>query len=224
VHEHLKAKVPASDSVSRVRTYVCPHCDEPVENRRVIQKRLAEGLKDVICPACEKRVVLVDLIEEKFGSDEFLRRVREMDERAGINLDNESRELILVGHAYAVAGEAGQIYRQYGNSDHGIDGEIEFKNAGGKRLYLQLKVDDSYVQRRKEDGTQIFEIRNRAWAAYWMARPYPVMLVVRGSDGRIRWMDVTEYLRRHGAETRRIVVEGEMEPFTAPNVARMREG
>ena len=53
-----------------------------------------------------------------------------------------------MGHAYAIAGEAGQIYRQYTNSDHGIDGEIEFKDpegkASGRRLYLQLKSGDSY--------------------------------------------------------------------------------
>jgi hypothetical protein len=60
---------------------------------------------------CEKRVPLLDLIEEKFASREFLQKVREMDELAGINLDNESSELILVGHALAIAAEAGQIFR-----------------------------------------------------------------------------------------------------------------
>jgi hypothetical protein len=47
------------------------------------------------------------------------------------------------------------------------------------------------------------------------------MLVVRTSDGRIRWMNVTEYLQKHDADTKQIVFDGEM--FTALNVARMRD-
>ena len=34
MHEHLKAKARPSESVSRVRTHVCPHCNEPLQNRR----------------------------------------------------------------------------------------------------------------------------------------------------------------------------------------------
>jgi hypothetical protein len=49
----------------------------------------------------------------------------------------------------------------------------------------------------------------------------PVILVIRTSDSQIRWMNVTDYLRRHGKNTKQIVFEGE--PFTALNVARMRE-
>ena len=208
-----------------MRTYVCPYCDEPLENRRAVQIRLSKGLKDISCQVCEKRVPLLDLIEEKFSSDEFLMRVREMDERAKINLDNESRELILVGHAYAIAGEAGQIYRQYTNSDHGIDGEIEFKNdkgeASGRRLYLQLKSGDSYLQHRQRDDVEVFAIKKKRWAEYWLSQAYPVMLVVRTSDGKIRWVNVTEYLQHHGKDTKQIIFEGE--PFTAPNVAKLRD-
>ena len=225
VHEHLLAKAQPRESVTRVRTYVCPYCDEPLENRRAVQIRLSKGLKDISCQVCEKRVPLLDLIEEKFSSDEFLMRVREMDERAKINLDNESRELILVGHAYAIAGEAGQIYRQYTNSDHGIDGEIEFKNdkgeASGRRLYLQLKSGDSYLHHRQRDDVEVFTIRKERWPRYWLSQAYPVMLVIRTSDGKIRWMDVTAYLQQHGTDTKQIVFEGE--PFTAPNVARLRD-
>ena len=71
-------------------------------------------------------LALLDLIEEKYASSEFLQKVRKMDELAGINLDNESRELILVGHATAIAAEAGQIFRPVTWADWGIDGEIEF--------------------------------------------------------------------------------------------------
>lgn len=224
VHEHLLAHSQPRESVTRVRTYVCPHCDEPLESRMAVKKRLEKGKKDIICPLCEKRLPLLDLIEEKFASSEFLQKVREMDELAGINLDNESRELILVGHATAIAAEAGQIFRPVAWADWGIDGEIEFKDdnglASGQRLYLQLKSGDSYLYQRKRDDEEIFTIKNPRHAEYWLSQAYPVMLVIRTSDGRIRWMNVTDYLKEHGKETKQIVFQGQ--PFTAPDVVRKR--
>jgi len=226
VHDHLKIK---AQDVHRLRHYVCGKCGNPIENRRAIQIRLEKGCKDIICPVCEERVELWDLIEEKFDSERFRRRVRRLGAQATASIDNESRELILVGHTYAIAGEAGQIYRQYTNSDHGIDGEIEFKDnhgkASGKRLYLQLKSGDSYLHTRKEDGAEIFSIKNDRHSEYWQQHGYPVMLVVRTSKGVIRWMDVSEYLRREsrgGKKTvRQVVFKGE--PFTALNLRLMRD-
>src|SRR5262249_39245316 len=153
------------------------------------------------CGFCGESIPLDDVLEQKFGSEESAERVRQMEAEVREKLDNESKELILVGHAYVVTAEAGQIYRGYTNSDHGIDGEIEFKNAKGqatgKRLYLQLKSGDSYLTERKRDGTEVFAIKNERWADYWQAQAYPVMLVIRTSDGRIRWMDVTHYLKEN---------------------------
>lgn len=219
IHEHLKKY--AAD-VTRVRSYVCKHCNEPLENKRAIRVRLEKGLQDVVCPTCEGRVPFFDLIETKFASDEFLRTVQDMDAHAQINLDNESRELILVGHAYATVGEAGHIFRRISESDWGLDGEIEFKNsqseASGKRVYLQLKSGDSYLRKRKRDAKEIFTIKKKRQAEYWVEQP--VMLVIRTSNGEIRWMNITEYLQRHGVDTKQIVFEGEA--FTASNVAIMR--
>jgi len=200
-----------------------------VQDRRAIQTRLDRGLKDILCLTCEKRVLLWDLIEEKFASEEFQRRARELEELAKAAIDNESRELILVGHAYAIAGEAGQIYRQYTNSDHGIDGEIEFKDslgkASGKRLYLQLKSGDSYLYHRERDGAEVFQIKNPRHAEYWQQQAYPVMLVIRTSEGSIRWMDVSAYLKRESQggkkQVKQIVFEGE--PLTALSVRTMRD-
>lgn len=224
VHEHLLAKARPRESVTRVRSYICPHCDEPIENARAIEIRLKKGLNDIVCPVCEGRVPLFDLIEEKFASSAFQQKVRELDEQAGINLDNDSKELVLTGHAMAIAGEAGQIYRITAQPDWGIDAEIEFKNdkgqASGKRVYLQLKSGDSYLYQRQGDGAEVFTIKERRQAEYWLAQAYPVMLVIRGSDGKIRWMNVGEYLRRHGVETKQVVFEGEA--FTAANVVGMR--
>ena len=51
-----------------------------------------------------------------------------------------------------------------------------------------------------------------------------ISLVVRTSDGRIRWMDVRAYLQREhdaGREVKQIVFDGE--PFTAYTVRTMRD-
>ena len=225
VHEHLITK---AQDVIRFRYYVCPHCGIVLENRLAIEVRLNKGFNDILCVSCEKRVPLWDLIEEKFSSQEFVLKLHKMEEQTKIAIDNESRELILVGHTYAIAGEAGQIYRQYTNSDHGIDGEIEFKTndgkASGKRLYLQLKSGDSYLYKRKKDDTEVFTIKEERWADYWQQQAYPVMLVIRISDGSIRWMEISKYLKREGffnEKVKQIIFDGE--PFTALNLRRMRD-
>ena len=168
------------------------------------------------------------MIEQKLASEETQATVREMNERARRAIDNESRELILLGHACAIAGEAGQIFRPTSKSewgsDWGIDGEIEFKdnhgNASGRRVYLQLKSGDSYLEQRK-DGREVFKIKKARHADYWQAQEYPVMLVIRTSDGVIRWMNVTDYLQKQSKAVKQIVFDGE--PFTATNLWRMRE-
>jgi small GTP-binding protein len=225
IHEHLSAK---AENVIRTRHYICPHCHEPIQNRRAVELRLSRGLQDILCSVCESRVGLWDAIEEKYASDETRSRVRDLEELASAAIDNESRELILEGHARAITGEAGQIYRGYTNSDHGIDGEIEFKNesgdASGQRYYLQLKSGDSYLYIRKRDGAEVFTIKKARWAEYWVAQAYPVMLVIRTSDGLIRWMNVTEYLKtnvENGALPSQVIFKGE--ELSAVNVRRARQ-
>jgi hypothetical protein len=210
--------------VKRERHYVCGRCQSAIEDRQAVQKRLSRGVKDILCVNCETRIQLWDLIEEKFASEETQLQVREMDEQARRAIDNESRELILVGHAFAIAGEAGQIFRPAPNSDWGIDGEIEFKNdkgaASGRRVYLQLKSGDSYLESRK-DGREVFKIKKDRHFKYWQAHEYPVMLVIRTSDGQIRWMNMTEHLKKQVKPVKQIIFDGE--PFTAASVRRLRE-
>jgi hypothetical protein len=189
---------------------------------------LAHGEQKVFCPGCGKPILLRDLIEAKLESRENQEQARQMQEEGQVKIDNESRELILVGHAFAIAGEAGQIYRGYTNSDHGIDGEIEFKDdkgrATGKKLYLQLKSGDSYLTHRQRDEAEVFQVKNPRWVDYWQQQAYPVMLVIRTSDGHIRWMDVSEWLKRHtggGKTVTQIVFEGER--FDAPTLRRWRD-
>jgi small GTP-binding protein len=226
IHENLMTR---ARDVVRLRHYICPHCQTSVENRKTALDRLSRGQQDILCVNCEKRVPLWDLIEQMFASDEFKERVRELERQAQESIDNESRELILVGHAFAVAGEAGQIFRPTSNSDWGIDGEIEYKDyegkASGRRVYLQLKSGDSYLTKQKKTEDEVFEIKNPRHSKYWQDQAYPVMLVIRTSDGEIRWMDVTAYLKKasKGRKTpvRQIAFDGE--PFTALNVQRMRD-
>ena len=160
----------------------------------------------------------------KLFADEELRpvltlmreQVREMQSEGQAVIDNESRELLAVHHTGFIVAEAGQIYRGYTNSDHGIDGEIEFKDdqgrASGKRLYVQLKSGDSYLKKRRSDGAEVFQIKNPRWADYWQQQAYAVMLVIRTADGEIRWMDVSAYPKRESASgkvVRQIVFAGE---------------
>jgi GTPase SAR1 family protein len=227
VHDHLKAKDPG---LVRVRHYACPNCRTP-QNLASVRVRLGRSHKDIVCQICEFRVPLLDLIEEQFPTDEVTRQVRELEEQARTGIDNESRELILVGHAYTITAQAGHIYRGYTNSDHGIDGEIEFKNddeqrtASGKKVYLQLKSGDSYLHERKRDDAEVFTIKNVRWVTYWQSLPCDVMLVIRTSDGVIRWMNITEYLKRateHRTKTvKQVVFDGE--PFNAYTVRRLRD-
>jgi small GTP-binding protein len=228
VHDHLHVAGRATE-ILRTRLYVCPHCGKPVKDAEAAMERLKEGKPDILCVKCEKRVPLRDLIEEKFASKAAQEGARAWDQEAQAVIDNESRELILVGQAFAVAGEAGQIFRPTPNSDWGIDGEIEFKDyqgkASGKRLYLQLKSGDSYLTKRKRDEVEIFKIDKPRHADYWQEQAYPVMLVVRTSDKQIRWMDVSEYLRREsqGRKTPVRQIEFRGEPFTAQSLMRLRD-
>jgi hypothetical protein len=209
--------------VVRLRHYACTNkkCDahgQPFSDQAKIDKALSpSGKGKLFCPDCGKPIVLSDVLEQKFDSPAVKEKVRLMQLEGQLMIDNESRELILVGHAFAITGEAGQIYRGYTNSDHGIDGEIEFKDdqgrATGKRLYLQLKSGDSYLSKRQRDGAEVFQIKNARWATYWQQQAYPVMLVIRSSAGDIRWMDVSAYLKRESDNgkkpVKQIVFRGE---------------
>jgi len=121
-------------------------------------------------------------------------------------------ERVLVGDVTSTVGLAGQIFRELTVSDHGIDGEIEFKNtqnqATGKRVYLQLKSGDSHVRLRKSDGQWMFDIKKDRWVEYWHDQPFPVILIVRARWGEeekelrgeeenyeMRWIDVREAIR-----------------------------
>jgi len=221
IHEHLNKH---TNDVQRVRSYVCPNCDEPIEKSRVI-KKLRKKKKDIECDECEFRIPFEDIIEKKFGSAEFGEKVEAMDQEAEFNIDNESKELILVGHSFTTVATGGHIFRITSNSDWGVDGEIEFKdkegNASGKKVYVQLKSGGSYLRKRKRDGKEIFHIKNERLIDYWQSHNYPIMLVIRDAEDKIRWMNITDYLKSQARKTKSIEFSGE--DFTPLNVDNLRK-
>jgi len=247
VHEHV---MPKGQDVVRLRHYVCPQCGTEAGNREVAMKRLNDWLEarpaeagllkrflgrgggdvpTMICVGCEERFPLWDEMEQYFASPEAQERVRELQEQSQIILDNESKERALVGEVISTVALAGQISREFTVSDHGIDMEIEFKNdageATGRKLYLQLKSGDSYLRERKRDGTEVFQIAKPRHADYWREQAFPVLLVIRTSDGEVRWMEIRDYLKRKSDDgkkaVKQIVFEGER--FDVMSVRRWRD-
>ena len=183
----------------------------------------------MICAACEQRFPLWDEMEQYFASPEAQQRVRELQEQSAIILDNESKERALVGEVISTVALAGQICREFNVSDQGIDMEIEFKNdageATGRKLYLQLKSGDSYLRERKSDGSEIFEIKKARHAEYWREQAFPVLLVIRTSDGEVRWMEIRDYLKRESDDGKKVVkqIVFEGKRFDVMSVRRWRE-
>ncbi|TMQ19635.1 MAG: DUF4365 domain-containing protein, partial [Deltaproteobacteria bacterium] len=246
VHEHL---LNYARDVERLRHYVCPSCGTPVGNREVAMQRLRawiEGrstrpdapnpskvfrrkkqLPSIVCVECEQRVPLWDDMEECFASPEIQQRVRDMQQEASIELDNESKERALVGEVISTVALAGQICRELTVSDNGIHMEIEFKDdayaATGAKLYLQVKSGDSYVRNRQSDGTELFTIKNQNHAAYWMSQPFPVWLVIRNAAGEVRWMDMRDALARTGGPKPVQQFSFQGERFDVMSVRRRRD-
>lgn len=132
-----------------------------------------------------------------------------------------------MGEVISTVALADQISREFNVSDQGIDMEIEFNDdlheATGAKLYLQLKSGDSYTRKRRSDGAEIFTLKKQRHAEYWKA--FPVLLVIRNSEGEIRWMEVRDYLKRvseNGTKpVKQIVFEGER--FDVMSVRRWRD-
>jgi WD40 repeat protein len=242
VHEHLLQK---GQDVVRLRHYVCPHCSTPVGNREVAMRRLEAWtektinrteeagtepppLPTIICSECERRIFLWDHLEQCFANPEMRQRVQALQKQSATILGNESKERALVGEVISTVALAGQISREFNVSDHGIDMEIEFKdNAGeatGQRLYLQLKSGDSYLRHRQRGHVEVFTIKKERHARYWMAQTFPVMLVIRTSDGLVRWMEVRDLLKHDSKSekpVKEIIFEGER--FDVMSVRRWRD-
>lgn len=74
-------------------------------------------------------------------------------------------------------------------------------------------------------GAEIFTLKKPRHAAYWMAQAFPVLLVIRNSEGEVRWMEVRDWLKRESENwkkpVKQIVFEGER--FDVMSVRRWRD-
>ena len=188
VHDHLTdAAAAAGLDVERERFHVCDRCGNPVDHLAA-RNAIAAKKKDIYCQNCDDghRVLLFDKLEELFQSPETAERAKEWNREAQAVMDSQSLEQILLGHVQAIAGEAGQIWRPTNFGDWGIDGEIEFKDhkgqATGRRIYLQLKSGNSYLETRKKDGVEMLPDRRPATPITGGSRRTPSGLVIRTTD------------------------------------------
>jgi hypothetical protein len=166
----------------------------------------------ITCQNCDRPIPLLDHIEERAGSDPVAREVVEMDRRATRELDAQADKQILIGHMKAVCAAAGQIFRELANVSDGVDGEVEFEDAGkpsGKKVYVQLKSNEAYLQRYEGAAAEIFHVNEVRHLDEWATQPVDVYLVIRDADQTIRWMNLTRYLRKRKDRTsRQIAFDG----------------
>jgi small GTP-binding protein len=222
VHQHLHKY---ANDVCRDRRYICENCGKPVKDKDAVRKRLDTGKDFIFCQYCDEKVLLIDHIEQRLASDPVAKKVFEMDQTAGHELDTQALEQILIGHMMAICGEANQIFRPVSMFDMGIDGEVEFKDkkgkASGKKIYVQLKSGSSHLRERKRDREIIFDVKNPRHIKYWQNQPVDVYLVIRDESETIRWMNVTQYLKtRKDKKSKQIVFYGEK--LDASSVLRLR--
>lgn len=223
VHQHLQRY---ARDVRRDRRYVCCECGKPVADLEAVRDRLLAGKDFITCQKCDERIPLIDHIERRLASDPVAREVLRMDRVANRELNTQALEQILIGHMMAICGEADQIFRPVSMFDYGIDGEVEFRddggNASGHKIYVQLKSGDSHLRQRRRDGRAVFDVKNPRHLNYWVQQPVEVFLVIRGSEGTILWMNVSDYLKtRRDRESRQIAFLGEK--LDAQAVRRLRD-
>lgn len=230
VHEHLMAK--ATD-VERLRNYFCPKpkCGKEALDRIAIDAARATKKKGakIFCAHCGAGIPVDDVLEQQFISKEGGEKADEAGRMAGEKQNTASMEQVMVGEVMALVGAAEQIYRIQAEPDEGVDGEIEFrdtkKKATGITFRVQLKSGDSHLKKRK-DGTEIFAMKKH-YADYWTGpKKVPVLLIIRSSDGLIRYMNATKAIRaakRKAADKplTQLIFQGE--EFTKEAVLKLRE-
>ena len=104
--------------------------------------------------------------------------------------------------------------------------EIEFNDdaheATGAKPCLQLKSGDSCTGKRRGDGAEIFTLKKPRHAEYWMAQAFPVLLVIRNSEGEVRWMEVRDWLKRASDNGKKAVKQIVFEGVKAGSARRVR--
>jgi hypothetical protein len=115
--------------------------------------------------------------------------------KAGTTYMQERRGIAAV-QAYAAA--TGQIWRETGTGDVGIDGQLEFVTrtgfASGRTVAVQVKAGPSFFQNPSAAGWKFYpEDKHRN---YWEHFPLPVLLILHNPEsGHSYWVDVRQELR-----------------------------
>lgn len=230
VHNHLAAR--ATDP-QRLRNFFCPKCHREAKDREAIDALLAEGKTQVPCQYCfttQKGVIdLNDVLERQLASKAGEAAADKANRKANEEITAASKEGIMVGEVQTIVFAADQIYRIEAEPDEGVDGQIEFRDANkratGVTYRVQLKSGDSHLKTLK-DGTERFPMKKH-YERYWAgAETVPVLLIVRTSDSRIRFMNATEAIRAEqkatpGKPVKQITFVGE--EFTKEAVLRLRD-
>jgi len=144
-------------------------------------------------------------------------------------LNQESRERTLVGEVISTVELGGQICREFNVTRHGIHMEIELRGDGGdltgRKLLLHLRSGDFHLRQREGDNARVFTVNDESQSGYWMKQPFPVMLVVRGPDGIVQWMEMRNALIQANTDrdkrVKEIVFNGER--FDVMSVRNWRE-
>lgn len=229
VHDHLQAK---ATGVERLRNFFCPKCSEEAD-RRAIDAALKNKRTRMVCvycdPAAPGMIDLNDVLEQQLGSKEGEAGADKAARKAREEILAASKEGVMVGEVQTIVFAADQIYRTLAEPDEGIDGEIEFRNplkkASGLTYRVQLKSGDSHLRKLK-NGTEKFAMKGH-YEDLWAGKDkVPVLLIIRTSDGRIRYMNATEAVRaaqkaKPGQPVTQIVFVGEA--FTREAVQRLRD-
>jgi hypothetical protein len=88
-----------------------------------------------------------------------------------------------------------------------------------------LKSVNSHLRKRRLDGAEIFSIKDQRHVHYWMAFLFSVLLVIRNSEGEVRWMEIRDWLKRESnngeKSVKQIIFEGER--FEVMSVRRWRD-
>lgn len=230
VHDHLKAK---TTGLERLRNFFCPKCKEEVTDRKVIDAALAKGRAKIVCGYCEPDapgvIDLNDVLERQFANKEGEAGADQAGRAANKGITTASMEGVMVGEVQTIVFAADQIYRTVAEPDEGIDGEIEFRNtrkrASGFTYRVQLKSGDTHLRERK-DGTEVFAMKEHYEDLWAGEGKVPVLLIIRTSDRRTRFMNATEAIRaaqraNPGNPVKQIVFTGE--DFTEAAVLRLRD-
>ena len=106
------------------------------------------------------------------------------------------------------AARTGQIWRETGTGDVGIDGQIEFVSpeglVNGRIAAVQVKAGRSFFKHRTELGWKFYPEEKHK--TYWEQFPLPVVLVLHDTDvGASYWIDVRQFLRVPRREERAFI-------------------